>query len=208
MKMNFKSMTSVSTIAVVFALALITAHASVAQTSAAGKKAIRGYDFEGPYLQFGVSIGQIDFDGGNVDNNASGGFTMTGGYRLLPWLSGEANFTYMGGGSVEVGRFNIGDGRFFAFTFGPKFYPLGAFKVEAIPESIQPYGLVQFGGGRFDVDNSSRWDNSGFIARFIIGFDVWATDHLGFFVEGGGHATNADRVDGVGVFTVGGQYRF
>lgn len=206
--MHLKNVTSTLAIAAVFALALITADASVAQTSAAENEKGRGYDYEGPYLQFGVSLGQIDFDGGNVDNNASGGFTMTGGYRLLPWVSAEANFTYMGGGSVEVGRFNIGDGSFFAFTFGPKFYPLGALKVEAIPDSIQPYGLIQIGGGRFDVDNSSRWDNSAFIARFIIGIDFWATDHLGFFVEGGGHATDADRVDGVGVFTVGGQYRF
>jgi hypothetical protein len=208
MKMNFKSMTNVSTIAVVFVLASITAPASFAQTSAAGKKTDRGYEYEGLYVQFGVSVGQIDFDGRNVDNNASGGFTLTGGYRLASWLSGEANFSYLGGGSVEAGRFDVGDGSFYAFTFGPKFYPLGAFEVEAIPDSIQPYGLIQIGGGRFEVKNSSRWDNSAFIARFIIGIDVWATDHIGLFVEGGGHATDADHVDGVGVFTVGGQYRF
>ena len=192
----------------VFALALFAADGSIAQTSADAKEPMRGYDFEGPYVQFGVAIGQIDFDGRRIDNNASGGFTMTGGYRLLPWVSGEVNFTYLGGGSVEAGNFDVGDGSYYAFTVGPKFYPLGAFRVESIPEAIQPYGLVQFGGGRFEVKNSSRWDNSGFIARLIIGIDVWATDHLGFFVEGGGHVTDADRVDGVGIFTVGGQYRF
>ena len=46
------------------------------------------------------------------------------------------------------------------------------------------------------------------MARFILGFDFWFTDHIGAFVEGGGFATSEDDVDGVGVFTVGGQYRF
>ena len=208
MKMDINRLTRLSSVVLIVASSLIVAHTSVAQTQTPQQKSGQGYEYEGPYAQFGVAIGQIDFDGNNVDNNASGGFTMTGGYRFLPWISGEANFTYLGGGSVEVGRFNVGDGSFFAFTFGPKFYPLGALRVEEIPDAIQPYGLIQIGGGRFEVDNTSRWDNSAFIARFIIGFDVWATDHLGFFVEGGGHATDEDDVDGVGIFTVGGQYRF
>jgi hypothetical protein len=208
MKMDFDRWTRLSSVLLIVALGLMVAETSVAQTQTARQEPVRGYEYEGAYAQFGVAIGQIDFDGGNVDNNTSGGFTMTGGYRFLPWLSGEANFTYLGGGSVEVGRFDVGDGSFFAFTFGPKFYPLGALRVEEITDVIQPYGLIQIGGGRFDVKNSSRWDNSAFVARFMIGFDVWVADSLGFFVEGGGHATDADDVDGVGIFTVGGQYRF
>jgi hypothetical protein len=207
MKMDFDRWTRLSSVALIVALGLIVAQTGVAQTQTTQKKPVRGYEYEGPYAQFGVAIGQIDFDGGNVDNNASGGFTMTGGYRFLPWISAEANFTYLGGGSVEVGRFDVGDGSFFAFTFGPKFYPLGALRVEEIPDAIQPYGLIQIGGGRFEIDNTN-FEESAFIARFIIGFDVWATDNLGFFVEGGGHATDEDDVDGVGIFTVGGQYRF
>ncbi|HPG25505.1 MAG: porin family protein [Spirochaetaceae bacterium] len=166
----------------------------------------RGYAFEGPYAQFGIAVGRIDFDG-NVDSDASGGFTMTGGYRFLPWLSAEANFTYLGGGDVEVRNRNVGDGEFFAFTFGPKIYPLGALTTDAIPDIIQPYGLIQIGGGQFEIDDTSYEEDS-FIARFIIGFDVWMTDHVGFFVEGGGDAASEDDVDGVGIFTVGGQYRF
>jgi hypothetical protein len=206
-KMDFDRWTRLSSVALIVALGLMVAETSVAQTQTTQQKSVRGYEYEGAYARFGVAIGQIDFDGNNVDNNASGGFTMTGGYRFLPWISGEANFTYLGGGSVEVGRFDLGDGSFFAFTFGPKFYPLGALRVEEIPDAIQPYGLIQIGGGRFDIDNTN-FDESAFIARFIIGFDVWATDNLGFFVEGGGHATDQDDVDGVGIFTVGGQYRF
>jgi hypothetical protein len=41
--------------------------------------------YTGPYGQFGIAIGEIDFDGSDVDTG--GGFTSTGGYRLLPWLS-------------------------------------------------------------------------------------------------------------------------
>jgi hypothetical protein len=207
--MNLKKSTAVSTLALAFAFALLATHSSAAQEQSGSSGSIRGYDYEGAYLQFGVAVGQIDFDLDNVneDNNASGGFTMTGGYRVLPWLSAEANFTYLGGGSVEAGSFDIGDGSFFAFTFGPKVYPLGVFEVDSIPETIQPYGLIQIGGGEFDIDNTSG-PKSAFVARFIIGFDLWATDNVGFFVEGGGHATDEDEVDGVGIFTVGAQYRF
>lgn len=208
-KMNLARTTTFSTVALIVAFALVAADASVAQTKpqTTEKKSNSGYDYEGPYAQFGAAIGQIDFDRGNVDNNASGGVTLTGGYRFLSWLSGEANFTYLGGGAVEAGSSDIGNGSFFAFTFGPKFYPLGAFRVEEIPDNVQPYGLIQIGGGEFHVENSS-FDRSAFMARFIIGIDVWATDNIGFFVEGGGHATDQSDVDGVGVFTVGGQYRF
>ncbi|MBY0400179.1 porin family protein [Myxococcota bacterium] len=168
---------------------------------------IRGYDYKGAYGQFGASVGEINFDDSSSD--ASGGFTMTGGYRFLPWLSAEANFTYLGGGDVEVGNFDAGEGEFFAFTFGPKVYPLGLLKVEEIPHFVQPYALIGIGGGEFDIDGPAGvHDESAFVARFLLGFDVWATDHIGFFVEGGGHAASEDDVEGVGLFTVGGQYRF
>jgi hypothetical protein len=206
-KMNFARTRHISIIALFAAMTLMAAHASVAQTSSTKQNSIRGYDFEGPYFQFGVAVGQIDFDIGGVDNNASGGFTMTSGYRVLPWLSGEVNFTYLGGGSVEAGSMDVGNGSFFAFTLGPKVYPLGAFKVDQVPDIIQPYGLIQIGGGEFHIENSP-FDRSGFIARFILGVDLWATDNIGFFVEGGGHVTDQDDVDGVGIFTMGGQYRF
>ncbi|MEZ4333047.1 MAG: outer membrane beta-barrel protein [Myxococcota bacterium] len=167
---------------------------------------IRGNEYTGPYAQFGVAVGRIDFDG-NVDSDASGGFTMTGGYRLLPWLAGEANFTFLGGGDVEIGNNNVGDGQFFAFTFGPKFYPLGALDARGVPKFFQPYALVGIGGGRFEIDDTN-YDESAFISRFILGVDLWATDNIGLFVEGGGHVTDEDDVDGVGIFTFGGQYRF
>jgi len=174
---------------------------------------IRGYDYTGAYGQFGVAVGRVDFDdlgGSNVDSDASGGFTITGGYRFLPWLSAEGNFTFLGGDdNVEVGPFD-GDTEAFAFTFGPKIYPLGLIETDAIPDYIQPYGLIGIGGGEIEIDGpgGSSAEQDSFIARFIIGFDVWATDHLGFFVEGGGLAVEDDAVDGAGIFTVGGQYRF
>jgi hypothetical protein len=211
--MKFQETIRVWTTGLAIALLCASAGESAAQTRAPDTRpqgrqdSNTGYDYTGPYAQFGVSIGQIDFDGPRYDNNASGGFTLTGGYRTLPWLSAEVNFTYLGGGSVEVGSSDLGDGSFYAFTFGPKFYPLGAFEVEEIPESVQPYGLIQIGGGQFDIENTG-FPRSAFMARFIIGLDVWVGDHVGFFVEGGGHATDQTNVDGVGVFTVGGQYRF
>ena len=180
------------------ALLLIAAQPASAQGTSRGGK---GYEYQGPYIQAGAAVGEVNARGDSDD--ASGGFTLTGGYRILPWLAADGNFTYLGNDDDE----------FFSFTFGPKVYPLGAFKVEEIPSSIQPYGLIGLGGGQFDTDSSPDHvrnveDKGSFIARFILGVDFWATDHLGFFVEGGGHAASENNVRGAGIFTVGGQYRF
>jgi len=172
---------------------------------------IRGYDeFKGFYAQFGITIGGIDYDGPS-DIDAGGGVSMTGGYRILPWLSAEANFTYVGGADAEFRNNNSGEANYFAFTVGPKFYPMAAFDQEIIPEFIQPYGLLAIGGGEFEIDGirgSRGHKKSSFITRFIFGVDFWITDHVGTYVEGGYHAAADDDIDGTGVFTFGGQYRF
>lgn len=200
--------------AALMAATLITLVASAATADGwFDESSIRGYDYTGPYAQFGVSVGQINYDDVgpfNVDSDASGGFTIAGGYRFLPWLAADANFTFLAGDdNVEVGNIE-GDSQIFAFTFGPKIYPLGLLETEAIPHYIQPYGLIGIGGGEGEIDGpgSANVDDDSFVARFILGFDVWATDHVGFFVEGGGLVAEEDSVDGVGVFTFGGQYRF
>ncbi len=171
-----------------------------ARAQAFDESKIRGYDYTGFYGQLGAAVGEVHARGDSDD--ASGGFTITGGYRMLPWLSIEGNFTYLGNDDDE----------YFAFTGGPKFYPLGAFKVEAVPHFIQPYGLIGLGGGQFETDprrgRPDVHDKGSFVARFIVGSDFWVTDHFGLFVEGGGHAASQDHVDGAGIFTLGGQYRF
>ena len=146
---------------------------------------------------------EIEFDGG-PDVDAGGGFTITGGYRILPWLSGEANVTYLGGGDVGS---SSREADFFSFTFGPKLYPLGLLEEQPIPEFIQPYGLIAIGGGEYDIERSGS-EESTFIARFIFGFDLWVTDHFGAFMEGGYHVAEDSKIDGTGLFTIGGQYRF
>lgn len=176
-------------------------------------RSVRGYDYVGPYAQLGVTIGVIDFDGSpNIDVEAGGGVSITGGFRFLSWLSGEANFTYVGGGDAEIGNTEIGEAEFFAFTFGPKFFPFAAIQQDVIPEFVQPYALVAIGGGEFEIDARNRFggdvEESTFIARFIFGTDFWITDHIGAYVEGGYHAAADDDIDGAGVFTFGGQYRF
>ncbi|MCR9098185.1 MAG: porin family protein [bacterium] len=163
------------------------------------------YSFVGPYIQAAVSIGRIDFDG-SVDSDASGGFGLTGGYRLMPWIAAEAHFQLLGGeDNVELGPFER-DSLFWGFTFGPKVYPFAVIENSGLPDEIQPYAFVGIGGGEIDVDGSD--EESAFIGRFILGIDYWFDEHLGMFVEGGGFAFDDDDVDGVGVFSVGGSYRF
>lgn len=173
-----------------------------------GTEDVRGYDdFTGPYAAFGIAIGRVDYDG-NVDSEASGGFTLTGGYRFLSWLSGEAHFIFLGGNdNVEIGTADF-DSQGFAFTFGPKIYPLALMDDAPIPETIQPYATIGIGGGELEVDAPNQDAEDSFVARFIVGVDIWATDHMGLFVEGGGYAVEEDNVDGIGVFTFGAQYRF
>lgn len=177
------------------------------------ESAIRGYDYTGPYAQFGISVGRVDFDDVgpfDVDSEASGGFNLGGGYRFLPWLAADGNFTFLGGeDNVEIGNTDA-DSQYFAFTFGPKFFPLGLGDVESIPHFVQPYALIAIGGGEGEIDGpgNGEIEESFFVARFILGFDLWFTDHWGGFMEGGGHVVDEDDVDGVGIFTFGAQYRF
>lgn len=166
---------------------------------------ISGYEYTGPYIQGALSIGRIDFDGG-IDSDASGGFAFGGGYRFLPWLSAEGHFQFLGGQeNAEFGNTDR-DSEFWAFTFGPKVYPLGLFDLEDVPETIQPYATIGIGGGEGEVEGVD--DESSFVARFILGVDFWLTDHFGAFVEGGGYAVEDDDIDGAGVFSLGAAWRF
>ena len=208
--MRFQSM---ALSAVLVSILSIVLGASAATAEWFDENKVQGYDYVGPYAQFGISIGRIDYDNigvFNVDSGASGGFTLAGGYRALPWLAAEAHFTFLGGkDNVEIGNVD-GDAEIFAFTFGPKLYPLGFFDVPAVPHTVQPYAFIGIGGGEGEVEFDGGGDVSdgSFIARFILGIDFWATDNVGFFVEGGGLAVEEDAIDGVGVFTFGAQYRF
>ena len=173
-----------------------------------------GYDFTGPYAQFGFAVGQINYDEDefpvDVDSGASGGFILGGGYRIFPWLAADANFTFLAGeDNAEAGNLE-GDAQTFAFTFGPKIYPFGLYPTEVIPDYVQPYGLIAIGGGEGEVDGPGALESEegSFVARFAVGFDIWANEHLGFFVEGGGFAVEEDTVEGIGVFSFGAQYRF
>ncbi|MEM9174866.1 MAG: outer membrane beta-barrel protein [Myxococcota bacterium] len=193
--------------------ALFAATPALAAEPLFGDGEVRGYDaYTGPYAAFGIAIGRVDYDDGefiaDVDSEASGGFTLTGGYRFLPWLSGEAHFIFLGGNdNVEVGNQDF-DSEGFAFTFGPKVYPLALLDESPIPENFQPYAAIGIGGGELEIDAANADEEDSFVARFILGVDIWATDHVGFFVEGGGYAVEEDAIDGIGVFTFGGQYRF
>ena len=189
-------------------LCLLAVHPLAARAQAFDESKIRGYDYTGAYGQLGVAVGEINFDAHDADSDVSGGFILGGGYRFLPWLAAEGNFTYLGGGDVEFHNNEVGDGPFFSFTFGPKLYPLGFFKTEDVPHIFQPYALIGIGGGQVDIEHTNVDEEGLFVSRFILGFDVWATDHIGLFVEGGGHVGSEDDLEGVGIFTLGAQYRF
>ncbi|MBK7947407.1 MAG: porin family protein [Deltaproteobacteria bacterium] len=189
------------------ALVLLAAGPSTAQSDFFNERQISGYDYTGPYGQFGVSIGKINIDRSDLENDVAGGFTIGGGYRFLPWLAADGNFTYLAG-DVEIDGFGGDfDAEAWGFTFGPKFYPLGLAKVQGIPHFFQPYATIGIGGGEAEIDDTSVEEDY-FLARFILGFDLWMTNHFGLFVEGGGFATSEDDIEGAGLFTLGGQYRF
>ncbi len=188
------------------ALLCLLAGPIAAQSSPSSETGTQDYDYAGAYGQLGVDVGAINFD--HSSSTASGGVSVTGGYRFLSWLAAEGNFTYMGGGDVERHGDNVGKPEFYAFTFGPKFYPLGLAEAGGDLHSAQPYASIGIGGARFDAGDSTIDSEGSFVARFLLGFDIWATDHIGFFVEGGGYAASEEDVEGVGLLTFGGQYRF
>lgn len=188
---------------------LLGAATAGAQARLFDESSMPGYEYRGPYAQLGGGGGVIDPGISGLETGVGGGFTLTGGWRALSWLSGEVNLSYLTGGNVQVGGVSVGEASFFAFSFGPKLYPLGALEIEAIPQFIQPYGLVGVGGGEFEFKGSGIDTTvDTFIARFLVGFDVWATKSFGLFAEGGYHLATADEVDGAGIFTFGAQARF
>jgi opacity protein-like surface antigen len=190
------------------------------------ESAIRGYDdFTGPYARFGIAIGQVNLDedevgdaldvvDGNLDSDVSAGFTMAGGYRIFPWLAVDANFVFLTGkDNIEAsadGNSFEGDLQSFVFTFGPKVFPLALVDLDAVPHYVQPYVSIGIGGGEVEADFGGGFDTKkdGFAARFIVGFDVWATDNVGFYFEGGGFLIDSKFIEGAGEFGFGGQYRF
>lgn len=190
------------------ALLFLLADPVAAQSDPASDSGTDGSDYAGFYGQLGIDLGAINFD--HSTSNASGGVSVTGGYRFLPWLAAEGNFTYMGGGDVERHGDNVGKADFYAFTLGAKLYPLSLSDAEVERDlgSAQPYASIGIGGGRFDAGDSTIDAEGSFVARFLLGFDIWATDHIGFFVEGGGYAASEEDVEGVGLLSFGGQYRF
>jgi hypothetical protein len=165
------------------ALVILTAQPSEAQVETEQEQGIRGYEFRGAYAQIGGTVGAFDGD------EVAGGFTATGGYRFLPWVSAEGNVTFLRGDDKEI----VG------FIAGAKFYPLGAVEAPAVPDFVQPYGAIGLGVGT---------DDRSYLARFMLGVDVWATDQLGFFVEGGGYAVGGHSANGIGNFSLGAQFRF
>lgn len=161
------------------------------------QETVQGYDHVGPYAAFGFSIGETNGDDGVDDSKVQGGFNLRGGYRVNEWVAGEADFIFVSDASDDVD--------FFTFTFGPKFFPLGFFETDAVPDALQPYLTIAIGGGQYVLDD----DREGtFIARIVPGFDYWIDDHLGLWVEGGYYISAEDFVQGTGIFSVGAQYRF
>lgn len=197
-------MTGIRWIVVTTVVSLGLALGTTALAKGLDGKPVRGYDdYTGPYAQFGISIGRTDGKDSDDSTKAQGGFNLTGGYRFMPWLSGEANFIFMRG-KLDNGSDKA---NYFSFTFGPKIFPVAFLEEQPIPEQFQPYMIVAIGGGQYEIEDTS-FDKSTFIARFIWGVDWWLTDCFGAFVEGGYHAASTSDVDGTGVFTFGAQARF
>lgn len=164
----------------------------------------------GPYVKAGVNIGEPDLDAGGVDAEVGGGVSVGGGYFFTPWIAAQLDFDYLGGSDLEVGSNDVGEADYWAITVNTKGYPMAAIQPENYPNWLQPYALFGIGGGEFETElnNANDVEDGTFIARFGLGTDFLVHENIGTYVEGGYHVASEDRLDGVGIFTLGAFYRF
>lgn len=124
-----------------------------------------------PYLSVAGSWGieQFDDDGVRVDDGV--GLDTRIGFRVLPYLSAEAQWEYFPGFDTS-----LGDVRVHTLTGNVK-----AFLVNENTGPFEPYAV----GGVGQLFSDLRGDGEdGLVVRFGGGMNMKFSDHVGFVVEG------------------------
>lgn len=180
------------------------------------------YARTGYYLQAGAAAGFFDAQESGVAFDPAFGSSVTVGYRINAYISGEIDFTYISDSDTDdftkLDRLKLGEDddtktmKEYEVSFNLKGYPFGYFEVSSIPDWVQPYARIGIG---FGEDKVGYLDETRFLLRFGTGLDFLITDQVGVYVDGGYtvitspvREKNESILDGRGHLGFGAFFRF
>ena len=159
------------------------------------------------YIGIGPAFGFEDFNNtGGINIDEAYGFNTWAGYRFVDFLSAEMNLEYLKGFDFSFFGLDV-DAETLAFTMNAKVFPLS----RVLPDRVDPFLYTGIGIGWVEVDAGSAGSNdeTGFIARFGGGLDLYLTEQLAFQASSSYVLPTGDIYDVAYVSLVFGlQYRF
>lgn len=171
-------------------------------------------DSRGLYGGMTISLGWNKWAAASgIDSDTMTGFSFMAGYRFSPWLGGDVEFTWTGGGNVTSPDLTGGySASVLAVGLAAKFYPL-ARASRHIPEWLQPYLTFGIGsgiaeqtpGGSVGFGSESQ---SVFLARFGGGGELMLTQNWGVVMDISYYASTSGALEGIAIFRLGGMFRF
>lgn len=171
-------------------------------------------DSRGLYGGMTLSLGWNKWaEEANISSDTMTGFSFMAGYRFSPWLGGDVEFTWVGGGNVVSQQFpSGGSASILSVGVALKFYPLVRIS-RKMPEWIQPYFTIGIGSGIAEQAPSGSSvfgseSQSVFLARFGAGTELMLTQNWGVLMDLSYYASTSGALEGFGTFRLGGIFRF
>lgn len=170
-------------------------------------------DSRGLYGGMTISLGWNKWaEESNIDSDTMTGFSFMAGYRFNPWLGGDVEFTWVGGGNVTSPALGSASASILAVGVALKFYPLVRIS-KKMPEWIQPYITVGIGSGIAEQTPSGSTvfgseSQSVFLARFGAGTELMLTQNWGVLMDVSYYASTSGALEGIATFRLGGIFRF
>jgi opacity protein-like surface antigen len=167
----------------------------------------------GLYGGMTISIGWNKWaEESNIDSDTMTGFSFMAGYRFSPWLGGDVEFTWVGGGNVTQNSSDAGSASLLAVGVAAKLYPFVRVS-EKMPEWIQPYLCIGIGSGIAEQTPAGSAvfgseSQSVFLARFGAGTELMVTKNWGALMDVSYYASTSGALEGITTFRLGGLFRF
>ena len=167
----------------------------------------------GLYGGMTISIGWNKWaEESNIDSDTMTGFSFMAGYRFSPWLGGDVEFTWVGGGNVTQNSSDAGSASLLAVGVAAKLYPFVRIS-EKMPEWIQPYLCIGIGSGIAEQTPAGSavlgsTSQSVFLARFGAGTELMVTKNWGALMDVSYYASTSGALEGITTFRLGGLFRF
>ena len=169
----------------------------------------------GLYGGMTISIGWNKWaEASTADSDTMTGFSFMAGYRFSPWLGGDVEFTWVGGGNVtSPGNWDgTRSASLLAVGVAAKLYPFVRVS-EKMPEWIQPYLCIGIGSGIAEQTPAGSAvfgseSQSVFLARFGAGTELMLTKNWGALMDVSYYATTSGALEGITTFRLGGLFRF